>query len=225
MEDMVMRDAYYAEYERDIPMFNGEKGDVESFIERLKSEPTAMLYFIEDHLQGIAKKWYQMDEVFKQRDDPQPQRLMDRLLKEFKSERTLKEVKTEMFKLRHEWDKAYEYLSEFNRFSRILQLSDETRRLLLVTTTKVFKIDIHDQQPKIFKIDDERPGLSDVDSPGECECDSIYMVQTPKDKEADEKKEIQPTARITKIINQVIDNQKLKDTVYDLQDNFTVKEE
>jgi len=67
--------------------------------------------------------------------------------------------------------------------------------------------------------------LSDVDSPGECECDSIYMVQTPKDKEADEKKEIQPTARITKIINQVIDNQKLKDTVYDLQDNFTVKEE
>ena len=94
MEDVVMTDAYPVEYERDIPMFNGETGDVESFIDRLKryfgrhqkyyqSEPTAMLYFIEDHLQGTAKKWYQMDEVFKQRDDPQPQRLMDRLLKEF----------------------------------------------------------------------------------------------------------------------------------------------
>ncbi|KAG4094404.1 hypothetical protein H8356DRAFT_998497, partial [Neocallimastix lanati (nom. inval.)] len=126
MEDVVMTDAYPVEYERDIPMFNGENGDVESFIDRLKryfgrhqkyyqSEPTAMLYFIEDHLQGTAKKWYQMDEVFKQRDDPQPQRLMDRLLKEFKSERTLEEVKTAMLKLRHDWGKAYEYLSEFNR--------------------------------------------------------------------------------------------------------------
>ena len=112
MEDVVMTDAYPAEYERDIPMFNGETGDVESCIDRLKryfgrhqkyyqSEP--MLYFIEDHLQGTAKKWYQMDEVFKQRDDPQPQRLMDRLLKEFKSERTQEEVKTAMLKLRHEW--------------------------------------------------------------------------------------------------------------------------
>ncbi|KAG4101834.1 hypothetical protein H8356DRAFT_1383031, partial [Neocallimastix lanati (nom. inval.)] len=126
MEDVVMTDAYPVEYERDIPMFNGENGDVESFIDRLKryfgrhqkyyqSEPTAMLYFIEDHLQGTAKKWYQMDEVFKQRDDPQPQRLMDRLLKEFKSERTLEEVKTAMLKFRHDWGKAYEYLSEFNR--------------------------------------------------------------------------------------------------------------
>ncbi|KAG4083623.1 hypothetical protein H8356DRAFT_1064736 [Neocallimastix lanati (nom. inval.)] len=129
MEDVVMTDAYPVEYERDIPMFNGENGDVESFIDRLKryfgrhqkyyqSEPTAMLYFIEDHLQGTAKKWYQMDEVFKQRDDPQPQRLMDRLLKEFKSERTLEEVKTAMLKLRHDWGKAYEYLSEFNRLIR-----------------------------------------------------------------------------------------------------------
>ena len=37
-----------------------------------------------------------------------------------------------MLKLKHEWGKAYEYLSEFNRLSRILQLSDETKRLLLV---------------------------------------------------------------------------------------------
>ncbi|ORY12056.1 hypothetical protein LY90DRAFT_637107 [Neocallimastix californiae] len=110
MEDVVMTDAYPVEYERDIPMFNGENGDVESFIDRLKryfgrhqkyyqSEPTAMLYFIEDHLQGTAKKWYQMDEVFKQRDDPQPQRLMDRLLKEFKSERTLEELTDETKRL------------------------------------------------------------------------------------------------------------------------------
>jgi len=36
MEDFVMTNAYPAEYERDIPMFNGETGDVESFIDRLK---------------------------------------------------------------------------------------------------------------------------------------------------------------------------------------------
>ncbi|ORY21669.1 hypothetical protein LY90DRAFT_515973 [Neocallimastix californiae] len=458
MEDVIMTDAYPVEYERDIPMFNGENGD--------------------DHLQGTAKKWYQMDEVFKQRDDPQPQRLMDRLLKEFKSERTLEEVKTAMLKLRHDWGKAYEYLSEFNRLSRILQLTDETKRLLLVqqvrpsvreafydlpaekqtledyvtclrrcdtfpadykddyleryeynrerkiaimallgmmdprrpskdieakrrrnsdnrrgdkrdfsrkehtkqnnydknkkdgynhnsgkdfstrprekqnyykdsrtssnnpipktallmqagseceefvpeakisnlrtkeglqdlnvlydtgsqinmihpqlakemglktedrpltfTTaagkvlipqvTEEFKIkiklveertgkvkwydfntrcrlaeamprtiilgsrfmdrhliyrkiDVHDQQPKVYKIDGERPGLPDVDSPEECAGESIYMVQLPEEREEAVQKEIQPTARITKIINQVIDNQKLKDTVYEL---------
>jgi len=72
------------------------------------------------------------------------------------------------------------------------------------------KIDINDQQPKVFKIDDERPGLPDVDPPGECEGDSIYIVQIPEYKEVAVKKEMQLTASITKIINQVIDNQKLK---------------
>ncbi|KAG4083347.1 hypothetical protein H8356DRAFT_1089610 [Neocallimastix lanati (nom. inval.)] len=36
MEDVVMTDAYPMEYERDIPMFNVETEDVESFIDRLK---------------------------------------------------------------------------------------------------------------------------------------------------------------------------------------------
>ncbi|KAG4081893.1 hypothetical protein H8356DRAFT_1019804, partial [Neocallimastix lanati (nom. inval.)] len=78
------------------------------------------------------------------------------------------------------------------------------------------KIDVHDQQPKVYKIDGERPGLPDVDSPEECAGESIYMVQFPEEREEAVQKEIQPTARITKIINQVIDNQKLKDTVYEL---------
>jgi len=43
-----------------------------------------------------VKKWYQMSEIFKQHDNPQPQKLMDRLQQEFKSERTLEEVKTGM---------------------------------------------------------------------------------------------------------------------------------
>jgi len=30
------------------------------------------------------------------------------------------------------------------------------------------KIDIHDKQPKVYKIDGKRPRLPDVDSPGEC---------------------------------------------------------
>ena len=38
------------------------------------------------------------------------------------------------------------------------------------------KIDVHDQQLKVYKIDGERPGLPDVDSPGECEDENIYMV-------------------------------------------------
>ena len=143
MEGVVMTDAYPLEYERGIPCFDGETGDVESFLDRLnryfgrhrayyQSEPSAMVYFIADHLEGTAKKWYMMDEVYKQRDDPQPQKLMERLQKEFKSERTLVEVKTAMLKLKHEWGKAYEYLSEFNRLSRILQLTDSTKRLVLM---------------------------------------------------------------------------------------------
>jgi len=72
------------------------------------------------------------------------------------------------------------------------------------------KIDVHDIQPKVYKIDGERPGLPDVDSPGECEGENIYMVQIQEDENAAVKKEIQPTERITKIINQMVDNQKLK---------------
>ncbi|KAG4083478.1 hypothetical protein H8356DRAFT_1017464, partial [Neocallimastix lanati (nom. inval.)] len=459
MEDVVMTDAYPVEYERDIPMFNGENGDVESFIDRLKryfgrhqkyyqSEPTAMLYFIEDHLQGTAKKWYQMDEVFKQRDDPQPQRLMDRLLKEFTSERTLEELTDETKRLllvqqvrpsvreafydlpaekqtledyvtclrrcdtfpadyKDDYLERYEYNRErkiaimallgmmdprrpskdieakrrrnsdnrrgdkrdFSRkeptkqnnydknkkdgynhnsgkdfstrpsekqnyykdsrtssnnpipktallmqagseceefvpeakisnlhtkeglqdlnvlydtgsqinmihpqLAKEMGLKTEDRPLTFTTAagkvlipqvTEEFKIkiklveertgkvkwydfntrcrlaeamprtiilgsrfmdrhliyrkiDVHDQQPKVYKIDGERPGLPDVDSPEECAGESIYMVQLPEEREEAVQKEIQPTARITKIINQVIDNQKLKDTVYEL---------
>jgi len=62
---------------------------------------------------------------------------MERLQKEFKSERTLEEVKTAMLKLKHEWGKAYEYLSEFNRLSRILQLTDSTKRLILMQQVKM----------------------------------------------------------------------------------------
>jgi len=38
------------------------------------------------------------------------------------------------------------------------------------------KVDVHDQQSKVYKIDGEKPGLPDIDSPGECEGESIYMV-------------------------------------------------
>ena len=37
-----------------------------------------------------------------------------------------------MLRLRHKWGKVYEYLLEFNRLSRILQLNETTRRLLLL---------------------------------------------------------------------------------------------
>ncbi|KAG4101183.1 hypothetical protein H8356DRAFT_1344557 [Neocallimastix lanati (nom. inval.)] len=54
--------------------------------------------------------------------------------------------------------------------------------------------------------------ILDVDSLGECEGDNIYIVQVQEDENTAVKKEIQLTAKITKIINLVIDNQKLKDT-------------
>ncbi|KAG4086222.1 hypothetical protein H8356DRAFT_1330756 [Neocallimastix lanati (nom. inval.)] len=57
-----------------------------------------------------------------------------------------------------------------------------------------------------------RLGLPDVDSPGKY-----------KDEIKAEGKEIQPTARITNIINKVIDNQKIKDTVYELARLHEVK--
>jgi len=45
-------------------------------------------------------------------------------------------VKIAMLKLRHEWGKVYEYLSEFNRLSRIMQLLEKTKHLLLVQQVK-----------------------------------------------------------------------------------------
>ncbi|KAG4090258.1 hypothetical protein H8356DRAFT_954965 [Neocallimastix lanati (nom. inval.)] len=82
------------------------------------------------------------------------------------------------------------------------------------------KINVHDKQPKVYKIDGKRPGLPNVDSLDECEGENIYMAQMQEDENKSVIKEIQPTARITKIIHQVIDNQKLKDTVYDLIRQF-----
>lgn len=38
------------------------------------------------------------------------------------------------------------------------------------------KIDFHDHQSKVYKIDGEMPGLLDVNSPGEYKGESIYMV-------------------------------------------------
>jgi len=62
MEDVVITNLWST---RDIPMFNGETEDVELFIVSLKryfgrhqKYFIGMLYFIEEHLQGTAEKWY-----------------------------------------------------------------------------------------------------------------------------------------------------------------------
>ena len=36
-----------------------------------------------------------------------------------------------MLKLRHNWGQAYEYLSEFNKYSRILNLDERSKKLIL----------------------------------------------------------------------------------------------
>ncbi|ORX99232.1 hypothetical protein LY90DRAFT_519920 [Neocallimastix californiae] len=90
----------------------------------------------------------------------------------------------------------------FKREDRPLTFTIAASKVLIPQVTK---IDIHDQQPKVFKIDGEKPGLPDVDSPGECEGESIYMVQINEKEEA-EPEETKPIARITQLINQVINN-------------------
>jgi len=139
MEDVVMTDAYLEEYERDIPMFNGESGDVESIIDRLKRyfgrhkkySRQCYISLRTTYMEQLRRstKWtkYSNKGMNSNHND-----WWTGCCKSLKSERILEEVKITIFKIKHEWGKAYEYLSEFIRLSRILQFSDETKRLLLI---------------------------------------------------------------------------------------------
>ncbi|KAG4094391.1 hypothetical protein H8356DRAFT_1333391 [Neocallimastix lanati (nom. inval.)] len=71
------------------------------------------------------------------------------------------------------------------------------------------KVYFYDQHPKVYKVACEKPGLPDIGSPRECVSESIYMVQI-KDEEVAEEKIVRPSPRITKIINQVRNNPKIK---------------
>jgi len=71
------------------------------------------------------------------------------------------------------------------------------------------KVYFYDQHPKVYKVACEKPELPDIDSPRECVSESIYMVQI-KDEEVAEEKIVRPSPRITKIINQVRNNPKIK---------------
>ncbi|KAG4087574.1 hypothetical protein H8356DRAFT_960251, partial [Neocallimastix lanati (nom. inval.)] len=64
--------------------------------------------------------------------NPQPQRLIVWLQQEFKSKRTLEKIKTAILKFRHDWVKVYEYSAEFNRLNGIVQVTDKTKRLLIM---------------------------------------------------------------------------------------------
>jgi len=50
----------------------------------------------------------------------EPLRLIERMLQEFKCERTLDGLKTTMVNFRHKWGKADEFLYEFNILSKLL---------------------------------------------------------------------------------------------------------
>ena len=141
--DVVMSEACPREHEFGVPKFDGETMDVKVFLKRLEryfnrypgfyqTHPEERVLYIENHLEGLAQSWYNMQEAMIQAEDPQPERLMEMLRTEFKDYRTEDEVKNAMLKLRHKWGKAYEYLASFNRLSRILQLTDETKKLLLM---------------------------------------------------------------------------------------------
>ena len=193
--DVIMTDAYPYEYERGVPKFDGKGGDVKIFVDRLNRyfgrheayysrEPQAKLYFIEDHLEGDALKWYRMDEQYAQMDNPQPQRLLERLLEEFKSERPLAEVKNQMLKLRHEWGKAYEYLAEFNRLSRILQLPDTTRKLLMVQQVRPsIRERFYDLPPERTELQDYVKCLRECDAfPSTYRKESLERSDSPRER-------------------------------------------
>ncbi|OUM61907.1 hypothetical protein PIROE2DRAFT_11975 [Piromyces sp. E2] len=52
-------------------------------------------------------------------------------MEEFYSEKDIEDVKNKMLKLSYNWGQAYEYLSEFNKYRRILNLSEETKKLVM----------------------------------------------------------------------------------------------
>jgi len=139
-EDVVMTDAQPPEYEQVVPMYDGSNMEASSFrcrnrYNRYKSyyskNPKDMVIFIEDHLTGKAEEWYRLDEIYKQDAKPDPERLLRRIEQDFHNEQSIDDIKNIILKLRHEWGKAYEYLSEFNKLSRILDLSKEKKKLIL----------------------------------------------------------------------------------------------
>ena len=66
-----------------------------------------MVIYIEDHLTGEAERWYKVDEMYEQRDHPDPEKLLARL-EDYSSERDLDDVKNLMLRLRHDWGKAFD---------------------------------------------------------------------------------------------------------------------
>ena len=140
-EDVEMEEAP-PDYDQVVPMFDGKNMDVSSFIFRCMrhyekyqhyylKNPKQMVIYIEDHLTGGAERWYRIDEMYEQKENPDPERLLKKLEEEYSSERDLEDVKNLMLRLRHDWGKAYEYLSEFNQYSRILKLDELHKKLVL----------------------------------------------------------------------------------------------
>jgi len=144
--DVVMRDAS-SHYEYKIPDFDGNNIDIDSFCERclqffrvysneFNGDESTKVYIIEDHLKGDAQRWYFMEEKIRQRADPNSIRLLENLRTEFPSMFSEDYCRTSLLKLRHEWGKAYEFMAEFNRLTRVLKLDDPTKKVLLMQEVK-----------------------------------------------------------------------------------------
>lgn len=145
--DVIMRDAISHHYEYKIPMFNGKNIDVESFSERcfqffrkypleFEDDEAAKVFIIEDHLIDDAQRWYYMEEKLLQRENPNVERLLENLKKEFPSMFSSDYCKTRLLKLKHEWGNSYEFLGEFYRLTRILKLDDTVKKILLMQMVK-----------------------------------------------------------------------------------------
>ncbi|OUM66403.1 hypothetical protein PIROE2DRAFT_6342, partial [Piromyces sp. E2] len=102
-EDVEMTDASPPDYEKVVPMFDGKNMDDSSFVFRCRSRYDKYKYYYTRPKE--AERWYRMDEIYKQKDYPNPERFLSRIEKEYRIERNIEDIKNLMLKLRHNWGK------------------------------------------------------------------------------------------------------------------------
>jgi len=140
--DVKMKDWFVRRYEEKVPTFDNLGIDFEGFKEKclrhFKRYPLdydgnekAKVSFIEDHIGGKVIKWYRLKERKQQRIDPNSEVLFKHLEEKFPPESPVEVSRSKLWKLRHNWGQAYEYLATFNDLADVLELSEGTRKQLL----------------------------------------------------------------------------------------------
>ena len=139
--DVVMRDSLAPQPEPPF-YFHGEAIEVNTFIDRCRShfyryasrylyDEQAKVYYVTDRLRGNAALWYQATQKEAQKQQPDVEKLFEKMKSDFQLEEDKELMKSKLLKLKHEWGKVYDYLAEFNRLTRAIGCSEEQRKGLL----------------------------------------------------------------------------------------------